>query len=157
MQTRLRKLDEGQYDAIILAAAGLKRLGLAARIRAELPPEQSLPAVGQGALGIECMADRADLIALLSPLNDTDTADCVRAERGMSRTLGGSCQVPLGGYAEIMNNAITLRGFVAEVDGSRIISGSISGARDQAEAIGAALAEQLIAQGADKILAELSL
>jgi hydroxymethylbilane synthase len=156
VQTRLRKLDEGQYEAIILAAAGLKRLGLAARIRAELPPEQSLPAVGQGALGIECLAARDDLIALLAPLNDADTADCVNAERGMSRTLGGSCQVPLGGYAEIVDGAIALRGFVAEVDGSRIISGSISGMRDRAEALGAALAEQLVAQGAGKILAALA-
>jgi len=157
VQTRLRKLDEGQYDAIILAAAGLKRLGLGDRIRAELPAEQSLPAVGQGALGIECLENRADLIALLAPLNDADTADCVRAERGMSRALGGSCQVPLGGYAEIIDGQIQLRGFVAEVDGSRIINGNVSGARDQAETLGAALAEQLIAQGADKILAELSL
>lgn len=157
VQTRLRKLDEGRYDAIILAAAGLKRLGLAARIRTELPPEQSLPAVGQGALGIECLAERTDLIALLAPLNDADTADCVRAERGMSRALGGSCQVPLGGYAEIANDVISLRGFVAEIDGSRIISATISGAREQAEALGTALAEQLVAQGADKILAELAL
>lgn len=157
VQTRLRKLDEGRYDAIILAAAGLKRLGLGERIRAELPPEQSLPAVGQGALGIECLASRTDLFALLAPLNDADTADCVNAERGMSRTLGGSCQVPLGGYAEIVDGQIHLRGFVAEVDGSRIISGNVTGERDQAEMLGAALAEQLISQGADKILAALSL
>lgn len=157
VQTRLRKLDEGQYDAIILAAAGLKRLGLGERIRTELPPEQSLPAVGQGALGIECLASRTDLFALLAPLNDVDTADCVNAERGMSRTLGGSCQVPLGGYAEIVDGQIHLRGFVAEVDGSRIISGNVTGERDQAEMLGAALAEQLISQGADKILAALSL
>lgn len=157
VQTRLRKLDDGLYDAIILAAAGLKRLGLGARIRAELPPEQSLPAVGQGALGIECLANRTDLFALLAPLNDADTADCVNAERGMSRTLGGSCQVPLGGYAEIVGEQIQLRGFVAEVDGSRIISGNVTGARSQAEALGADLAQQLIALGADKILAELAL
>ncbi len=157
VQTRLRKLDEGQYDAIILAAAGLKRLGLGARIRAELPPAQSLPAVGQGALGIECLADRSDLLALLAPLNDADTADCVNAERGMSRALGGSCQVPLGGYAEIVDGQIHLRGFVAEVDGSRIISGNVTGARDQADMLGATLAAELVAQGADKILAALSL
>ena len=157
VQTRLRKLDQGQYDAIILAAAGLKRLGLGERIRAELPPEQSLPAVGQGALGIECLANRTDLFALLAPLNDADTADCVNAERSMSRTLGGSCQVPLGGYAEIVDGQIHLRGFVAEVDGSRIISGNVTGERDQAEMLGAALAQQLISQGADKILAALSL
>ncbi|MEQ1668820.1 MAG: hydroxymethylbilane synthase [Sulfuriferula sp.] len=157
VQTRLRKLDEGQYDAIILAAAGLKRLGLGARIRTELPPAQSLPAVGQGALGIECLADRSDLFALLAPLNDADTADCVNAERGMSRALGGSCQVPLGGYAEIVDGQIYLRGFVAEVDGSRIISGNVTGARDQADTLGATLAAELVAQGADKILAALSL
>ena len=157
VQTRLRKLDQGQYDAIILAAAGLKRLGLGERIRVELPPEQSLPAVGQGALGIECLANRTDLFALLAPLNDADTADCVNAERSMSRTLGGSCQVPLGGYAEIVDGQIHLRGFVAEVDGSRIISGNVTGERDQAEMLGAALAQQLISQGADKILAALSL
>ena len=155
VQTRLRKLDQGQYAAIILAAAGLIRLGLSKRIRTALPTEQSLPAVGQGALGIECLAARADLIALLAPLNDADTADCVQAERGMSRALGGSCQVPLGGYAEIVDGLIHLRGFVAEIDGSRIISGRVSGTRDQAEVLGAALAEQLIAQGADRILAEL--
>ena len=157
VQTRLRKLDQGQYDAIILAAAGLKRLGLGERIRAELPPEQSLPAVGQGALGIECLETRTDLFDLLAPLNDADTADCVNAERSMSRTLGGSCQVPLGGYAEIVDGQIHLRGFVAEVDGSHIISGNVIGERDQAEMLGAALAQQLISQGADKILAALSL
>ena len=157
VQTRLRKLDEGHYDAIILAAAGLKRLGLAARIRLELTPEQSLPAVGQGALGIECLASRTDLLALLAPLNHADTAACVHAERSMSRSLGGSCQVPLGGYAQIINDTISLRGFVAEIDGSRIISGQISGTRDQAETLGATLGAQLITQGADKILAALSL
>ena len=156
VQTRLRKLDEGQYDAIILAAAGLKRLGLAARIRAELSPEQSLPAVGQGALGIECLASRADLQYLLAPLNHADSAVCVQAERSMSRHLGGSCQVPLGGYAQIVNDTISLRGFVAEIDGSRVISGQLSGGRDQAENLGAALGAQLIAEGADKILAALS-
>lgn len=156
VQTRLRKLDEGQYDAIILAAAGLKRLGLSARIRAELSPEQSLPAVGQGALGIECLAQRDDLAALLAPLNHDDTADCVRAERAMSRTLGGSCQVPLGAYAEIMEGVLSLRGFVAEIDGSRIISGSVSGPRQDAERLGCQLAEQLLAQGAGAILAALS-
>lgn len=157
VQTRLRKLDEGHYDAIILAAAGLKRLGLQARIRIELTPEQSLPAVGQGALGIECLARRADLIDLLAPLNHAASAACVRAERSMSRTLGGSCQVPLGGYAQIIGDTLTLRGFVAETDGSRMISGLISGPPDQAEALGATLGAQLIAQGADKILAALTL
>ena len=101
VQTRLRKLDEGQFAAIILAAAGLKRLGLADRITALLSPELSLPAVGQGALGIECRTDRPDLIKLMQPLHHLETAQCVEAERAMSRALGGSCQVPLGGFAEI--------------------------------------------------------
>lgn len=156
VQTRLCKLDEGQYDAIILAAAGLKRLGLGARIRNEITPEQSLPAVGQGALGIECLAGRDDLMALLAPLNHIDTADCVRAERAMSRALGGSCQVPLGGYAQVAGDILSLRGFVAEIDGSRIISGSVSGARQDAEILGCQLADQLMAQGAGAILAALS-
>ena len=156
VQTRLRKLDEGQYDAIILAAAGLKRLGLGARIRNEISPEQSLPAVGQGALGIECLAGRDDLVALLAPLNHSATADCVRAERAMSRTLGGSCQVPLGGYAQIADGILNLRGFVAEIDGSRIISGSVSGPCQDAERLGRQLANQLLAQGAGAILATLS-
>ncbi len=156
VQTRLRKLDEGQYDAIILAAAGLKRLGLGARIRNEITPEQSLPAVGQGALGIECLAGRDDLVALLAPLNHIDTADCVRAERAMSRALGGSCQVPLGGYAQIAGDTLSLRGFVAEIDGSRIISGSVSGPRRDAEVLGSQLADQLRARGAGAILAALS-
>lgn len=156
VQTRLRKLDEGQYDAIILAAAGLKRLGLGARIRNEISPEQSLPAVGQGALGIECLAGREDLVALLAPLNHSATADCVRAERAMSRTLGGSCQVPLGGYAQIADGILNLRGFVAEIDGSRIISGSVSGPCQDAERLGCQLADQLLALGAGAILAALS-
>ncbi|GBL46742.1 porphobilinogen deaminase [Sulfuriferula multivorans] len=156
VQTRLRKLDEGQYDAIILAAAGLKRLGLGARIRNEISPEQSLPAVGQGALGIECLAGREDLVALLAPLNHSATADCVRAERAMSRTLGGSCQVPLGGYAQIADGVLNLRGFVAEIDGSRIISGSVSGPCQDAERLGCQLADQLLALGAGAILAALS-
>lgn len=156
VQTRLRKLDEAQYDAIILAAAGLKRLGLGARIRNEISPEQSLPAVGQGALGIECLAGRDDLVALLAPLNHIYTADCVRAERAMSRALGGSCQVPLGAYAQIAGDTLSLRGFVAEIDGSRIISGSVSGPRQDAEILGSQLADQLLARGAGTILAALS-
>ncbi|OFZ69872.1 MAG: hydroxymethylbilane synthase, partial [Betaproteobacteria bacterium RBG_16_58_11] len=103
VQTRLRKLDEGQYAAIVLAAAGLKRLELSARIASTLAPSDSLPAVGQGAIGIECLAKRADLIELMAPLNHPDTAACVTAERAMSRRLAGSCQTPLGGYAQILN------------------------------------------------------
>ncbi|BAN36597.1 porphobilinogen deaminase [Sulfuricella denitrificans skB26] len=155
VQTRLRKLDEGQYAAIILAAAGLKRLGLGDRITSLLPPEQSLPAVGQGAIGIECRAGDDDLIALLASLNHTDTAACVTAERAMSRALAGSCQVPLGGFAEIADGVLRLRGFVSSVDGVRVVRSEVSGKPDEAEQIGKELAQRLIGMGADKILAEL--
>lgn len=157
VQTRLRKLDEGQYAAIVLAAAGLKRLGLAERIACTLSPSESLPAVGQGALGIECLAARDDLLELMAPLNHAETAACVQAERAMSRRLSGSCQTPLGGYAEIQNGRLVLRGFVADLLGQRFVEASLEGAPSDAEKIGAALAEALLAQGADKILAELGI
>ncbi len=153
LQTRLRKLDEGQYAAIILAAAGLIRLGLEARIRSAISPELSIPAVGQGALGIEINASRTDLLAILAPLNHADTQVCVEAERGMSRALAGSCTVPLGAYATCKADKIHITGFVASVDGIQMLVESISGNRDQAEALGKALADQLRAKGADKILA----
>jgi hydroxymethylbilane synthase len=155
VQTRLRKLDEGQYAAIILAAAGLKRLGLGERITSLLPTEQSLPAVGQGAIGIECRAGRPDLVALLAPLNHTVTAACVTAERAMSRALAGSCQVPLGGFAEIADGTLRLRGFVSSVDGQRVVRAEVAGKPEQAEQLGKDLAQRLIGMGADKILAEL--
>jgi len=155
VQTRLRKLDEGQYAAIILAAAGLKRLGLGERITSLLPTEQSLPAVGQGAIGIECRDGRDDLVALLAPLNHAVTAACVTAERGMSRALAGSCQVPLGGFAEIADGVLRLRGFVSSVDGVRVVRSEVSGKPGDAEQIGKELAQCLIGMGADKILAEL--
>jgi hydroxymethylbilane synthase len=155
VQTRLRKLDEGQYTAIILATAGLKRLELANRITAILEPEDSLPAVGQGALGIECLATRADVIELMQPLNDLETSVCVTAERAMSRRLAGSCQTPLGGYAVLADGTLTLRGFVADPEGKRFIQDRISGTAKDAERLGVALAEQLLARGADRILSEL--
>ena len=155
LDTRLRKLDEGQYDAIILAAAGLKRLGLADRIRAELPSEVSLPAAGQGALGIECLAKRTDIAAWLAPLNDADTSACVRAERAVSRALAGSCEVPLGAYAEIRAGRLWLRGFVALPDGSRMVRAECEGDAADAEGLGLALADDLRAQGAEDILARL--
>ena len=153
--TRLKKLDQGPYAAIILAVAGLKRLGLEGRITALLSPEQSLPAVGQGALGIECLSKRDDLLQLLQPLNHRETALCVTAERAMSRALGGSCQVPLGGYAQMQGDEIHLRGFVATPDGSRLVSAEARGNAEKAEALGEALARGLKAKGADKILAQL--
>jgi hydroxymethylbilane synthase len=172
LDTRLRKLDEGQYDAIVLAAAGLRRLGLGERIRAVLPAEVSLPSAGQGALGIECLASRADLIACLQKLADAGTAACVTAERAFSRALAGSCEVPLGAYAEMRvgenvvgarhaspragENRIWLRGLVALPDGSRVIRGEREGALADAELIGQALADDLLAQGAGEILAELA-
>ena len=156
VQTRLRKLDEGQYAAIILAAAGLKRLGLGERIRAILSSYDSLPAVGQGALGIETRADRADLKALLAPLHHADSATCVLAERAMSRALAGSCQVPLGGFAEMQEGQLRLRGFVATPDGSRLLRAEQTAAADAPEALGEAVAQDLLQQGAGEILAALN-
>jgi len=156
VQTRLRKLDEGVYDAVILAAAGLKRLGLGARITGLLTPEQSLPAVGQGALGIECRSQRADLIELLAPFNDSETRCCVEAERALSRALAGSCQVPLGGYAEVSAGRIRLRGFVASPDGKRFVADELhADVAGSPQELGTALADRLISRGAREILAAL--
>ena len=156
VQTRLRKLDEGKYAAIILAAAGLKRLRLGARIRNIISSEDSLPAVGQGALGIECRTDRADVIALLQPLHHPDTAACVLAERAMSRVLAGSCQVPLGGFAEVQNGKLRMRGFVASPDGKRMVRAEMTGEIADPEALGKQVADALLAQGAGEILAALN-
>lgn len=155
VQTRLRKLDEGQYAAIILAAAGLIRLGLGARIRNLIATEDSIPAVGQGALGIEIRADRSDLLPVLAPLNHLDTAQCVAAERGFSRALAGSCTVPIGAYATKQADTVRMTGFVASVDGKQMLKASVSGPADTAEGLGQQLAQQLIARGANAILAAL--
>ena len=156
VQTRLRKLDEGHYAAIILAAAGLKRLGLSARITTILEPAYCLPAVGQGALGIECRTDRADLMAAMAALNHADTRWCVEAERALSRALAGSCQVPLGGFAEISGGSVRLRGFVASPDGSRMVCDEITVPRSgMPQELGYAVAQRLIAKGAREILARL--
>ncbi len=157
VQTRLRKLDEGQYAAIILAAAGLKRLGLADRIALLITPEQSLPAPGQGAVGIECRADRTDLIGLMASLDHAPTATCVRAERALSRALSGNCNVPLGGYALLDDNKLWLRGFVASQDGAQFIYSEATAATSVVpEQLGAELAAQLRARGAAEILAALA-
>jgi hydroxymethylbilane synthase len=156
LQTRLRKLDEGQYAAIILAAAGLIRLGLQARIRSVISPELSIPAVGQGALGIEISATRTDLLTVLAPLNHADTEVCVKAERAMSRALAGSCTVPLGAYATRHADAIEITGFVASVDGKQMLIETATGHRNNAEALGQQLANQLLASGAGEILAALA-
>lgn len=150
--TRLSKLDNGEYDAIILAAAGLRRLGLEARIRARLSVQQSLPAVGQGAIGIECRLDDARIRALLAPLNHADTADRVVAERAMNNRLQGGCQVPIGSYAELTGDQLYLRALVGAPDGSRLLQAEIRGPRTEAEQLGSALAEQLLDAGAGSIL-----
>ena len=155
LDTRLRKLDEGHYDAIILAAAGLTRLGLGERIRSVMPAEVSLPSAGQGALGIECLAVRKDLIGWLQPLVDADTTACVLAERAVARALAGSCEVPLGAYALMREGRIWLRGFVARPDGSEIVRAEHQGAPAEAETLGRALADDLRAQGAEAILADI--
>jgi len=150
VDTRLAKLDRGEYEAVVLAAAGLIRLGLEHRIRARLSPEESLPAPGQGALGIECLEARADVRALLAPLADRTSALCVRAERAVSRALGGSCTLPLGAYAQWAQDRLSLRSLVASADGRRVLRASAQG--DDPEAVGAAAAESLRAQGADDVL-----
>lgn len=155
VQTRLRKLDEGQYAAIILAAAGLIRLQLHMRIRQLIAVENSIPAVGQGALGIEINANRVDLLEILAPLNHEDTQLCVEAERGFSRALAGSCTVPLGAFAVRDGDTIHMTGFVASVDGTQMLREKITGEATNSDAVGRALAAKLVARGADKILAEL--
>lgn len=155
LQTRLRKLDEGQYAAIILAAAGLIRLGLEARIAQFIPTTSSIPAVGQGALGIEINANRQDLLKVLAPLNHAETAASVEAERGMSRALAGSCTVPLGAYAEVLGNTIKMTGFVASINGVQMIKQTVTGSINDPESLGKLLAQKLTDLGADKILAEL--
>ncbi|RUO23834.1 hydroxymethylbilane synthase [Aliidiomarina minuta] len=152
VQTRLRKLDEGQFDAIILATSGLVRLELEQRIRLRMPPEQSLPANGQGALGIECRSDDSEVKALLKPLEDTDTRICVLAERAMNRRLEGGCQVPIGAFAQLHGDQLHLRGLVGSPDGSQMVEGEIRGAAADSESLGTQLAEDLLARGAGEIL-----
>ena len=152
VNTRLRKLDEGEFDAIILASAGLIRLGFEQRIASFIEPEQSLPAIGQGAVGIECRADDARVNALLEPLRHTDTAICVRAERAMNHRLNGGCQVPIAGYAILQDGELYLRGLVGEPDGSRIIRAETRGGAQDAESMGVELANELLAKGAGPIL-----
>jgi len=153
--TRLQKLDDGNYDAIILASAGLTRLGLSDRIAEYMATELSLPAIGQGAIGIECRQGDSDIEALIAVLNHDDTATRVRAERSMNHRLEGGCQVPIGGHATLDGDTLTLRGLVARTDGSEVITGSVTGNRDQAEALGTELADDLLSRGAKAILAEL--
>ncbi len=153
VNTRLRKLDEGGYAAIVLAAAGLKRLGLGLRIRALLDPDQSLPAPGQGALAIECRADRPDVVAALRPLSDPATTLATASERAFSRALGGSCQMPLAGYAEWEEGRLWLRGLIASRDGRDVLRGEIEqavGDVGAAEDLGRSLADDFLARGAHR-------
>lgn len=154
VNTRLAKLDAGEYDAIILAAAGLKRLEMEHRITAFIEPEQSLPANGQGAVGIECRLDDHELHALLAPLEHPETRIRVLTERAMNRALQGGCQVPIGAYALVEGEEVWLRGLVGSPDGSRVIRDEIRGPLADGEALGHTLAQRLLADGADAILAE---
>jgi hydroxymethylbilane synthase len=153
LDTRLGKLDRGEYAAIILAAAGLKRLGLPQRIRALMEPEQSLPAPGQGAMAIETLSGREDLQRLLAPLNHEATAQAVTAERSVSRIFGGSCQIPLAAFATVDGGSMRLRAMVATPDGKRIASAEASAPANAPEALGRQIAEVLQTQGAAEILA----
>ncbi|WP_303903076.1 hydroxymethylbilane synthase [Thiohalomonas denitrificans] len=154
VNTRLAKLDNGDYDAIILAAAGLKRLRFEDRITQLLDTSVSLPAVGQGAVGIECRSDDPAMNELIAVLDHRETHIRVTAERAMSRRLEGGCQVPLAGYAELEHGVIVLRGLVARPDGSEVVRGSISGRPEDAEELGRVLAEDLLSRGAGEILKE---
>jgi len=150
--TRLGKLDAGEYDAIILAAAGLIRLKLSERIASFISAEESLPANGQGAVGIECRTNDERVKALLAPLEHKETRYRVLAERAMNTRLEGGCQVPIGAYAEIQGEQLSLRGLVGNPDGSEVITGQVSGHQDEAVALGNALAEELLSKGAKTIL-----
>ena len=155
VNTRLAKLDAGEYDAIILAAAGLIRLGFESRIRDCIDPVDSLPAIGQGAIGIECRVDDERVHQLIAPLADRDTTDRVLAERAMNARLNGGCQVPIGGHAVLDGDQLILKGLVGTTDGTRILRAEASGPRAEAEAIGVRVAEDLLGQGADAILSAL--
>lgn len=150
--TRLSKLDDGQYDAIILASAGLKRLGLAERIRHTIQPDVSLPAVGQGALGLECRSQDQAVLDLILPLMHAETNVCVRAERAFNAYLEGGCQVPIAGYATLQNGQLQIEGRVGSVDGKTILKAVQYGVPEQAEMLGEELAKALLAQGAGELL-----
>jgi hydroxymethylbilane synthase len=156
VNTRLARLDAGDYDAIILAAAGLRRLGLAQRIRAVLPDTLTVPAIGQGILAIEHRRDRGDLAALLAAFEHRDVAAAARAERALGLVVEGSCQVPVGGFARVSGAELSIEGFLGMPDGSRVVRERARGRPDDAEAIGAGLGRQLLAAGGAQILRDLS-
>lgn len=152
VNTRLAKLDAGDYDAIILASAGLKRLGLTNRITQALDTKISLPAIGQGAIGIECRMDDEEVNNILKQLHHNDTGICVSAERAMNERLKGGCQVPIAGFAEIDGDVLMMRGLVGDPNGSRIFRSELKGRLYEADFIGTTIAEDLLRQGADKVL-----
>jgi hydroxymethylbilane synthase len=152
VNTRLAKLDAGEFDAIILASAGLIRLGFSARIASFISAEQSLPAIGQGAVGIECRENDEHINNLLKPLHHTETAICVRAERAMNHRLNGGCQVPIAGYAELKDGTVYMRGLVGEPDGSNILRSQAQGDSSDTEQLGIQVAEELLGLGAERIL-----
>ncbi len=154
VNTRLQKLDDGEYDAIILAAAGLIRLEMKQRIASYLTTEQSLPAMGQGAVGIECREDDELTHELIAPLAHEETTIRLTAERALNQRLEGGCQVPIGGFAELQNDQITMRAFVASPDGKEIVEGSVNGPASEAQQLGFQLADDLLSRGAREILAE---
>lgn len=154
LETRFRKLDEGQFDAMILAAAGVKRLGWQQRISEVIEPEISLPAIGQGAVGIECRINDEFINQLIAPLNHKETSICVRAERALLKRLQGGCQVPIAAYATIKGGMLVMDGLVGSVTGDRIIKEHLEGKIEDAETIGITLGEKLLSKGADRILAE---
>ena len=153
--TRLQKLDAGEYDALVLASAGVKRLGLEERIREFIEPEVMLPAVGQGALGIETRADDEDVLEIVMTLNDKTTQQCVVAERSLSRRLYGGCHVPVAAYARKNGSEISMTALVGRLDGSEIIRSSVSGSAEEAEQLGDSLGQRLLGMGAGVILQEL--
>ncbi|SDZ92894.1 hydroxymethylbilane synthase [Thiothrix caldifontis] len=157
VNTRLAKLDNGEYDAIILAAAGLIRLEFQSRITAYLSTEQSLPAIGQGAVGIECRRHDPRVENLLAPLRHAETTVCVRAERAMNHRLNGGCQVPVAGFAELQEGVLRMRGLIGFPDGSAMYRCEQHGCAVDPEALGVAIAENLLAQGGDKVLALLGI
>ena len=157
VNSRLEKLDRGDFDAIILASAGLVRLGFEDRIRSRIAPEYSLPAIGQGAVGIECRENDDRIMQLLAPLNHADTHTRLKAERAMNQRLNGGCQVPIAGYAELEGDQLWLRGLVGKPDGSEVIRDEIRGPAGKAADLGVELAEKLLHKGADVILRELGM
>jgi hydroxymethylbilane synthase len=154
INTRIKRLDHDDFDAIILAAAGLNRMHLNSKIRGYLSTEEVLPAAGQGALGIECREGDQHTLALIAPLNDAVTHYCVTAERALCRRLGGGCQVPVAAYAEMHHESLKLRGLVADRAGIKILRAKLEGDYRHAESIGKRAAEELLQQGAEKVLSE---